>query len=180
MFNVLMALWMSVAPAAELAGVTLPDTTTASDGSALVLNGLGLREKLWIDIYVGGLYLPTKTTDANAAIMQDVPKQIVMHFTYRKVTQNQMIDTFREGVAKSPKAQSLTAQMQQLEALIDRDILRDEEVVLEYIPGAGTSISIQGTKTGTIAGKDFMEAIWSIFLGETPASGPLKRGMMGG
>ncbi|HEX6929025.1 MAG TPA: chalcone isomerase family protein, partial [Gammaproteobacteria bacterium] len=40
--------------AAELAGVTLPDTASVG-GQELVLNGMGLREKFWVDVYVGAL-----------------------------------------------------------------------------------------------------------------------------
>ena len=45
--------------AGTLAGVTLPDKAEAK-GQSLVLNGLGLRKKFVIKVYVGGLYLPQK------------------------------------------------------------------------------------------------------------------------
>ena len=45
------------AGAGTLAGVTLPDTAQVA-GKDLVLNGLGLRKKFVIKVYVGGLYLP--------------------------------------------------------------------------------------------------------------------------
>ena len=80
MFALLFAL-QSFAGAAELSGVNVPDTATVG-GQDLVLNGLGLREKYFIDIYVGGLYLPQKTTDSAKAIQDDVPKRITMQFTY--------------------------------------------------------------------------------------------------
>ena len=42
--------------AASLAGVTLPDTAQVA-GTTLVLNGLGLRKKFVVKVYVAGLYL---------------------------------------------------------------------------------------------------------------------------
>src|SRR5947209_15933138 len=42
--------------AGTLAGVTLPDSVQAGSES-LVLNGMGLRKKLFIKVYVAGLYL---------------------------------------------------------------------------------------------------------------------------
>ena len=48
----------SAAPAAELAGVTMPDTDTV-EGKTLKLNGLGLRKKMVFKVYVAGLYLET-------------------------------------------------------------------------------------------------------------------------
>jgi len=47
---------------------TVADEVTAAEGATLHLNGLGLREFMWIDIYVGGLYLPEKTHDPAAAM----------------------------------------------------------------------------------------------------------------
>ena len=43
----------------EIGGVTLPDTIKVGD-ETLVLNGGGIREKFWLDMYVGGLYCPKK------------------------------------------------------------------------------------------------------------------------
>jgi len=180
MINALvLLLGLSTANAGELAGVTVPDTLSSPKGD-LVLNGMGLREKWWIDVYVGALYLPSKTNNASSAITDDVHKRIVMHFVYKKVGKEKMIATFREGVEKSPKAQALTGQMAELEAMIDTDIRKGQEIILEYVPGEGTHVNFDGTERGVIAGKDFMEAIWSIFLGPTPASEDLKKGMLGG
>ena len=47
----------------EVGDATLPNTMSL-EGADLVLNGAGLREKLWIDLYAGGLYLPSKSSDA--------------------------------------------------------------------------------------------------------------------
>lgn len=173
-------LWLTAtAPAAELAGVTLPDTTVASDGAALVLNGLGLREKYWIDIYVGGLYLPEKSTDASGIIKSDVPKTIEMRFIYRKVTQKQAIEVFREGLLKNPETAALTAEIAQLESMFDADMVRGDKVTIAYVPGKGTSFTINGTNRGTIAGTAFMRGIMRIFVGPAPASEKLKAGMLG-
>lgn len=49
--------------AASVAGVTLPDTATVGS-TRLVLNGLGLRTKFVLKVYVAGLYLPQKSSDA--------------------------------------------------------------------------------------------------------------------
>ncbi len=175
-----LALMLSQAQAGELAGVTMADTIKTDAGTELMLNGMGLREKYWIDIYVGGLYAPAKSTDPKPLISADEPKRIVMHFIYRKVTQKQMLETFQEGVDKLPNAAELQAGMEKLATLIDRDIAGGEQVVLDYIPGKGTNISIGGTLKGTIEGADFMRALWSIFLGDNPASAKLKKGMLGG
>src|SRR4051794_16057816 len=91
------------ANAASLAGVTIPDTAQAG-GKTLVLNGLGIRSKMMVKVYVGGLYLPQKSSDANSILKSDGPKQIVMKFTHA-VSKSQMVDGFAEGIGdNSPDA----------------------------------------------------------------------------
>ena len=101
LFTLALAL-TTTSSAATLAGVTLPDTATVG-GQSVTLNGLGLREKYFIDIYVGGLYLAQPTHDGAAAASTDEAKRMVMHFVYN-VTKSQMGDAFNEGFANSPGA----------------------------------------------------------------------------
>src|SRR5688500_11461026 len=101
MLALLLAAFVHTASAATLAGVTMPDTIDVG-GDKLVLNGQGLREMLFIDIYVAGLYLPVKTHDAATVINSDVHKRVVMHFIFRKVSPSQIKDTFHEGILSQP------------------------------------------------------------------------------
>lgn len=174
-----LAMLLSVAQAGTHAGVTMPDTASVG-GKTLVLNGMGLREKFFFDIYVGGLYLPTKTSDANQAINVDAPKRITMKFVYSKVTRQQMLDSFKESFAKNPNAAALSAQIDKLYAAVDTDLVSGDEITLDYVPGTGTTVILKGKPKVTIPGVDFMKAVWSIYLGPSPASGPLKAGMLGG
>lgn len=166
---------LTSADAATLAGVTLPDTATVG-GQPVVLNGLGLREKYWIDIYVGGLYMPSKTTDAAQAINADVPKKIVMAFTY-SLDKDALAETMNASISKADSAE-VRAKAPMLagwmEAVTDGD-----QVVLEYVPGQGTSVIVKGTKKGTVPGADFMKAVWGIYLGPNPPTSALKSGMLG-
>ena len=76
--------------AGTLAGVKMDDAT-AVNGQNLVLNGMGLRKKLFIKVYVGGLYLPAKQSNAATVLATDQPRRMVMHFLY-SVSKNQMCD----------------------------------------------------------------------------------------
>jgi hypothetical protein len=171
-------LFASTAFAASLSSVTLPDTATVG-GQSLVLNGLGLREKYFIDVYVGGLYLPAKTTDASKAINDDVPKRIVMAFIYSHVTKDQLCETYDEGVAKLSDGATLKPKFDALCGYMG-DVVAGDQIVLDYVPGSGTSVSVKGAAKGTIEGADFMRGLWTIYLGASPPTEKLKRGMLGG
>ena len=56
-------LMVSVAPAfgKKIAGVDVPQSATI-ENKVLVLNGAGIRKKLFIKVYVGSLYLTVKQT----------------------------------------------------------------------------------------------------------------------
>ncbi len=169
---------LSPAQAGSLAGVTLPDSAQVG-GQTLVLNGMGLREKYFIDIYVGTLYLPARTKSAEEAIQADVPKRIVMSFIYKEVTADQMKETFAEGLAQLPNKDALAPAFAKLSGMM-ATVHAGDVVTLDYVPGAGITVDFNGQTKGTIAGLDFMKAVWSIYLGPAPASAKLKAGMLGG
>jgi hypothetical protein len=178
--SLLLAITLLCTPitAGSLAGVSLPDTATVA-GQTLLLNGLGLREKYFIDVYVGGLYLPSKTSDANQAITSDVPKRIVMHFIYDDVSRDKLAETFIEGLDKYPQYAQARPKMEQCLSYLT-EVTSGDQIVLDYEPAMGTTITIKGQAQPPIEGRDFMELIWSLFIGSKPATEKLKAGMMGG
>jgi hypothetical protein len=172
--------WTVHAWAGSLAGVTFPDQATVG-GQAVVLNGLGLREKYFVDVYVGGLYLPTKTTDSARAIADDVPKRIVMHFVYGGgVPKDKLIETFDESFANQGAAGTAQAANQAKLAGWMEDMAAGDQVVLDYVPGTGTTVSVKGKVKGTIPGTDFMKVLWAVYVGPHPPTAALKQGMMSG
>ena len=162
--------------AGTLEGVTLPDIASVG-GSQLVLNGMGLREKYFLDIYVGGLYLPEKTTDAARAIGDDVPKRIVMHMV-RDIPGERLAQTMREGLGR--RADSSVSRHAETLAGWMEDVGAGDEIVLEYVPGTGVSVLIKGKVKGTLPGVEVMRGLWSIYLGDAPPSVALKEGLLGG
>lgn len=177
MLSLMFALLLGPAFAGSLAGVTAPDTATVG-GQTLVLNGLGLREKFYFDIYVGALYLPAKTTSGTTAITQDVPKRIQMTFVYSAVTKAQLVEAYDEGLAYDKNAAAVKDRFETLEGYLT-DVAAKDVITFDYVPGAGTTVTVKGVKKGTIAGKDFMESLWAVYLGEHPPTAKLKSGMLG-
>ena len=163
----------------ELAGVTLPDTVTVN-GTTLTLNGMGVRKKLFIKVYVGGLYLATPSHNAAAVIAAEEPKQVVMHFLYGKVGKDKLTEAWREGFANNSAANlpALQARLDEFCALWP-DMKSSERAVMTYVPGTGTTLELNGTQAGMIPGKDFAEALFAVWLGAKPADAGLKAGILG-
>lgn len=166
--------------AAELKGVMLNDSITIGNKTCR-LNGIGLRKKLFISVYVGGLYMESSTSDEKKAITSDQTKRIVLKFLYKKVEKSKLIETWNEGFENnaSPIAGVLRSKIDRFNSFFDDDILSGEEIVLTYIPAMGTEIVFKGKTKGVIEGKDFMEALFGIWLGKKPADTELKSKLLG-
>ncbi|MCM3875365.1 MAG: chalcone isomerase family protein [Thermoanaerobaculia bacterium] len=164
--------------ARELAGVTLPDTLSAGE-KTLNLNGLGLRRKAVFKVYVGGLYLEAPSKDAAAIVAADAPKAIRMHFL-RDLKKTQLTEAYAEGFAANAKekAASQKASIDKMLALIP-DVKEGETMSFVYVPGKGTTLYAGEKALGTFEGKDFADAVFSIWLGPKPPSEDLKKGMLG-
>jgi hypothetical protein len=164
--------------AASLAGINLPDTQQVA-GKSLVLNGLGLRTKMMVKVYVAGLYLEQKSSDAGAIMKSDAPKRIVMHFIYHP-SKSQMADAFNEGFQdNSPDAmKTMKADIDKLNGAL-QDLKAGDEMVFTYVPGTGTTLAINGSDKVTIAGLPFEQALLSVWLGPKPPTADIKKGMLG-
>ncbi len=166
------------ASAATLAGVTLPDTAKVGD-TALILNGVGVRKKFVVKVYVAGLYLKQKSSDAAAILKSDEPKRIVMHFVH-DVSKKQLADGFEESFDNnSPDAKKT------MKADIDRflgaleDLKDGNELVFTFVPGTGTTMTVNGKDKLTIATPAFAPVLLSVWLGPKPPNADLKKGLLG-
>jgi hypothetical protein len=163
--------------AASLAGVTLPDTAQVG-GKNLVLNGLGIRTKYMVKVYVAGLYLEQKSSDASAIIKADAPKQIVMKFVHG-ASKNQMTDAFNESFSdNTPDAVKTTKpDIDRLLGALE-PVKVGDEMVFTYLPGTGTTYTMNGQTKVTIAGPAFGQVLFSVWLGPKPPNADLKTGML--
>ncbi|MBN1290576.1 MAG: chalcone isomerase family protein [Candidatus Latescibacteria bacterium] len=180
LFVCLLAVYPGSVSGREVKGVDFPETTSI-DGTTCKLNGVGLRKKLVISVYLGGLYLQNPTQDAEEIIASDQIKQIVQHFLYSEVRADQMIEAWNEGFEKnSPdKITDLKDKIDRFNGFFTESIKKGEKMVITYRPGKGTEVTIRGKAVGIIEGKDFMEALFSIWFGPSPPSKGLKEGMLG-
>ena len=178
-----MTAWLA-APAwtGELAGVSLPEQTTVED-STLVLNGMGMREATWlrIKVYVAGLYLDAKSSDAGAILDADLPKRIVLVFV-RSVGRKRIIREWDESIEANvgEVSAALLDRIATLQAWMPDTVGKGDEMTLTYLPGKGTVVEIKGELMGTIPGADFARALFAVWLGARPPNQTLKAGLLGG
>jgi hypothetical protein len=170
------------ASAYRIADVDIPDSIQLVDSDAtLVLNGAGIRDRFFMDIYVGALYLPVKASDA-IAIMNDAgPASVLMHFLYSKVSKSKITDGWHEGMKANTTADEMEALKPDLDKFNDLFLTMYEGDVIriDYVPGTGTVVRINGEWRGTIAGETFFRILLRTWLGSSPVSEKLKAAMLG-
>jgi hypothetical protein len=168
------------AHAVKVGGVDFPDSIDV-DGTALKLNGAGLRKKFVIKVYAGGLYLAQPSKDAEAIVSADQPKRVRMVFL-RDVSRDQVMDAYREGFRNNSAGPNLDALLKQLDQLAPAipNLKEGAEMFVTYVPGKGTTVAAAGGGSPvTVPGKDFADAIFRNWLGKEPADESLKDGMLG-
>ena len=165
------------AVARELAGITVPNSIELG-GENLVLNGMGLKEVFFIDIYVTSLYLPARTSTASEAIQPDVPKRLVLSFIRGRISREKIIAAFRKWLESNPAGAVIEERLETFFGTFE-PCRGGDTVVLDYVPDVGVQLYKNGRHLNTIPGVDFMWAIWGMFLGENTVSEDLRDGMLG-
>ena len=165
------------ASAAELAGVTMADSITVG-GTAVPLQGQGLRKMLMIKIYVAGLYSDAGAT-AEAVVASKAPKAVVMHMKIG-LSGERVGDSVEKGFERNSAAHmtSLRTRLDKLKSLFPA-FEKGDEVTLAFDPARGTVLTTKGTEIGVIEGKDFADALFKVWLGPDPVDEGLKAGMLG-
>lgn len=163
-----------------LAGVSLNDTYTLAD-QVLVLNGAGLRSKLFVDVYVGALYLTRRSRIADQALTAAGPKSMHMYMLYKEVPAPKIAVGWDDGFQANLDSSRYGALQQRLQAFnaLFPDLHAGDIVHMDYVPGEGTQLSINGRALGRIDGEDFFTALLQVWVGEHPADRDLKQGLLG-
>jgi hypothetical protein len=169
--------------AAEVAGVQIEDKTRVGS-SDLVLNGAGLRKRVFFQVYAIGLYLPQKTQNPAAVLEQPGPKRVAIHML-RDVS----ADAFTEALADGIRANHSEADMKALEPRVKqlgaimaeiKEAKKGMAIALDW-DGKQTQLQVQGKPAGQpIPGEDFYRALLRIWLGDKPVQDDLKKALLGG
>ena len=169
------------ASALEMEGVQVPESVVQDNGTRLVLNGAGIRSKFIFDIYIAQLYLKAKASDAPAVLAADAGRRMTMHFLYSEVEKEKLVDAWNEGFEGNGTKEQLTAMkgdIDRFNAMFDT-VKEGDQIVLDYIPGKGTTVLIRGEIKGMIPGKAFNDLLLSIWIGEEPVTDDLRDELLG-
>lgn len=181
MVLVLMCACAVSSQAKEIAGVDVADQITRDDGTKLQLNGAGIRSKFVFKVYLAMLYLENPSDQAQQVISDDGAKQLIMHFLYKEVAGDDLVEAWNEGFNNNGSSEQLAAlgdEIASFNALFDT-VKSGDRIVLDYSEATGTRVIIRGEQKGVIAGKAFSDLLLSIWLGDKPVGAELRAALLG-
>ena len=170
------------AQAIEIDGIEIAETISVPDSdTTLLLNGAGLREKFYVDVYIGALYLPDKTADANAILDDAGPASVQMHIIYSEISRQKLTDGWTDGLDANLSKDELRTIQPRLDAFnkLFTAVHKGDVLGIEYTPERGTEVRVNGEWRGAVSGNDFFRALLKIWLGTHPVSKSLKQAMLG-
>jgi hypothetical protein len=177
---VLLAAPLAAPRAAELAGVTMPESQVV-DGTRLVLNGIGLRtfSILGIKIYVAGLFLTQRSSNAESILNSPDPKVLNIRFL-RDVDAEQAHKSWRNGFANNCRAPECSVDQHDVEEFISRvPAVHDGDESQIVFTSKGARLTLNGQVMGTINNAHFAQVLLRTFLGPAPPTARLKRELLG-
>lgn len=177
---VVFAVNLSSAQTKEVGGVSIPTSETFGEHT-LSLNGAGTRSKLWIDLYVGGLYLKTTSSNAKEIINSDEAMAVKLQIVSGLVSSSKMVSSVEEGFEKSTNGDlaALQPKIDQFISFFKEEIKKGDVFDITYQPGKGVVSYKNGKEKGVIEGMDFKKALFGIWLSNRPADDDLKEDMLG-
>ncbi len=167
--------------AGKYKGVSI-DSSVTMNGTTLELNGYGVREKWFFDLYVGKLYLTEKSHDAAAIIHSEQPQLIVLNIISNKITNKKMRDAVNDGFrnATNGNTQPIQNEINRFMKAFDGKIKKGNEFKFYWDAASmKTLVFKNGKQIETIDGMAFKQALFSIWLGDKPADKGLKKGLLG-
>ncbi len=153
-----------IAQKTSLGGVDIPKTYSFNNKS-LVLNGSAIREKFFIDIYVGSLYLQEKSSNAKQIINSESDMGFRIKVVSSLINAGRMQSGIKESFGKIAKQYPVApAVLSKFLALFQDKIKIGDEFFIGYNNTIGLSVHKNGKPIGIIIDLTLKKALFATWL----------------
>ena len=149
------------------------------EDTALHLRGVGvLRYMIFIKAYAGALYLPPEID--GDTVFGDIPRRLTIEYFHAIEAED-----FSEATEHSMRENLEPATYERLRSRIEafngayRDVQPGDRYALTFVPGRGTELAFNEQPLIIIAGVDFADAVFAIWLGENPIDSSFRDALLG-
>lgn len=167
----------------EVEGVKL-EATSQLGPAKLLLNGAGLRTKVFFKVYVAALYTPQKASTDAQLLAQTGARRVTITML-RNVDAESFAGALNDGLRDNHTEAEFAAMKPRIDALNANlkavgEAKKGDVIHFEFVPDAGTQVTVNGQVRGSvIAGEDFFTAVLRIWLGDKPVDASLKKALIG-
>ena len=173
-------LFTSTTQAKQMAGVQIVEQVTIA-GKNLTLNGAGIRTKFVFDIYVAAFYTAVPVKNISQISDDTQPMRMAMHFVYDEVSKEKLTDGWNDGFEdnlSSAQLEKLKFRIKLFNGMFET-VKKGDVILLDYLPGKGTAVTINGKNKGVVTNFEFYQALLMIWLGSDPVGDDLKDALLG-
>lgn len=167
--------------AEHVKGILVPKIV-ACGTNKLHLNGTAIRAKWGFHVYVVALYMTKVNRGADAIMLDRDPKRI--HITMlHGVSEKRFVSTIEKNIDVNFSAEEKVKYAKGLTDFMacfhgGTSLKKYSTINIDYLPGKGMQVTVDGSKFEIIPGDDFYHAIMRLWIGDPPQLS-LKTGLVG-
>ena len=154
------------------------------NGEQLLLNGAGLRTKIFFKVYTAGLYLKAPARRNTEAMAQNSAARVRLGLL-RDVSCASFIDSLNDGIKANlqpAKEKAISAGLEALRSLMRSigDVKTGDIIDFDYSPDKGTTVHLNDKPVGEPigGGRALYNAVLAIWLGDNAIDDGLKKKLL--
>lgn len=148
----------------------------------LLLNGAGLRSKLFFKVYVAAFYVSQKSPTPAVLLDAGNPRRMSL-ILLRDLDAETLYRALHDGLKDNNSEAELAAlktTIDQFAAIMQKiGNARSGETVAIDFTGDGVGVSLNGEGRGKVLSAPFGQALLKVWLGENPVDASLKKALLG-
>lgn len=149
---------------------------------ALELNGIGSYTQLRKEFYIGALYLTEKSNDPKSIHENGTSKRMALKVMAKRWSPRRWSLQWQNDIAINNTAQgssNLTDHLLTFTGFLDDNLIRGDEITIDYISSVGTIIKINDVKVINTPTSELFDFLLNAWIGKLPPTGEFKDGILG-
>ncbi len=143
----------------------------------LTMNGIAAHWALGREYYIATLFLPDISNDPETIFSMVGPKRMEIKVTNEKWSPRRFGQMWNQAILinnTQGDLNNMSGAIIAFTALAKDDLLYGDRMLIDYTPGKGTRVSINGTKLMTTGREKFFNLLLSTWVGRRPPSSEFK------
>lgn len=157
-------------------GIEIPKTLNYIENEPLYLYGAGTRKILWLDMYVGVIFLNEKNLTPNQIIESRQPMAIRLHIISTLVSKKRIIKAIEDGFDKTTNGNlaQYKSRIDKMIGFFNEEIQPNDIIDLVCYPSGKIDIFRNSKLKGTLQGHDFKQALFGMWISENAVDKKMK------